>query len=157
MDERIVKEIVELLTLKKYKISFCESCTGGMLVSTLVGIPGASNILEESYVAYSESAKCKLLGVSKDTLEKYSVYSQEVAIEMAQGLKKVTNSNVNISITGHAGGENNPENGVAYSTIIINDLLYNKKIIVTGSRNEVREKFTENVFKYLLELLKNME
>lgn len=156
MNEKVLKEIVEILKNKKYKISFCESCTGGMLVSTLVSIPGVSNVLEESYVTYSENAKKKILGVSEKTISEYTVYSKEVALEMAKGLKKNTNSNINISITGHAGGDENKDNGVAYSTIIIDDSIYNKKIKVTGNRNEIREKFTENIYNWLLELLKNM-
>ena len=156
MDELVLKEIIEILKIKKYKISFCESCTGGMLVSTLVSISGTSNVLEESYVTYSEDAKKKILGVNEKTIEKYTVYSKEVSKEMALGLKKISSSDVNISITGHAGGDENKDNGVAYFTIIIGDNIYENKIRVDGNRDEVRKKFTENVFKTLHKLLKNM-
>lgn len=153
MNQEILNAIVKKLIEKKYKISFCESCTGGLLVSMLVSVSGASKVLEESYVTYSEVAKKKILGVKDTTLKEYTVYSQGVAVEMAKGLYQITNSNVCISITGHAGGDENSENGVAYSSIIINNVLYNKKIIVSGTRNEVREKFCEKIFEWLTGLL----
>ncbi|MCL4153786.1 UNVERIFIED_CONTAM: hypothetical protein GTU68_037197 [Idotea baltica] len=77
--------------------------TGGKLASTLVSIPGASAYFKGSIVSYSEETKIKLLGVSKETIDKYSVVSNAVALEMARGVKEKLAVNYAISITGNAG------------------------------------------------------
>ena len=69
MNKNIIEQVSNKLKNKQLKISFCESCTGGALVSTLVDIPGASSILEESYVTYSENAKQKIVGVKENTIK----------------------------------------------------------------------------------------
>lgn len=105
MENTVEKTLVELLLKNNMTISFAESCTGGMLASTLINVSGSSNVINESYVTYSEEAKMRILGVSKETLNKYTVYSSEVAEEMAEGLKKVTHANVCASVTGKAEDE----------------------------------------------------
>ena len=102
MENTVEKTLVELLLKNNMTISFAESCTGGMLASTLINVSGSSNVINESYVTYSEEAKMRILGVSKETLNKYTVYSSEVAEEMAEGLKKVTHANVGAAVTGKA-------------------------------------------------------
>lgn len=88
----IENKLVEKLKEKKFKISFAESCTGGLLASSIINVSGSSSVIEESYITYSENAKMKLLDVKNETLNKYTVYSKEVALEMAKGLKNRTNS-----------------------------------------------------------------
>ena len=138
----IENKLVNKLKEKKYKISFAESCTGGMLASTIINVSGSSNIIEESYITYSENAKMKILGVKKETLEKYTVYSKEVALEMAEGLKKISNSNICISVTGIA-----ESNSVCkcYYCIIINDEIIVKEYKTNGNRNEVRTNYTNQI------------
>lgn len=142
----IVKEVSLKLQEKKLKISFAESCTGGALVSALVSIPGASNILEESYVTYSEESKKKLLNVKDETLKKHTVYSQEVAYEMCEGLYELTHSDVCVSITGHAGGSECIDNGIAYICIRYKFDYYGFTIEEKGTREETRTKFVTTVF-----------
>ena len=96
------QKIVDLLKAKNMKVSFAESCTGGLLAATLINASGASKVLDESYVTYSENAKQKILGVKKSTIDKFTVYSKEVALEMAEGLKNVTNADFCVSVTGIA-------------------------------------------------------
>lgn len=141
-------EIIKILTTKKWKISFAESCTGGLLVATLVNGSGASAVLSESYVTYSEVAKIKILGVKKETIDKYSVYSKEVAMEMALGLKQITNSEICVSITGEA--ESNKKDCKCYYTIICNDEITTKMASFKGSRNEVRIQQVERIFEEIL-------
>ena len=119
MENTVEKTLVELLLKNNMTISFAESCTGGMLASTLINVSGSSNVINESYVTYSEEAKMRILGVSKETLNKYTVYSSEVAEEMAEGLKKVTHANVCASVTGKA----EDESGICKCDycIIVND------------------------------------
>lgn len=148
------KQIVDKLTSLKWQISFAESCTGGLLAATLVNASGASNVLSESYVTYSEEAKQKILNVRKETLSKYTVYSAEVALEMAEGLQNKTKANVCISVTGEAETSNPYENSCkCYFAILINEEKFVSDVSFTGSRNEVRTKQTNYILRCLLERL----
>ncbi len=146
------KQIVEKLKACGYHISFAESCTGGLLASTIINVSGASNVIEESYITYSNRVKMKVLGVKKETLDTYTVYSLETSLEMAKGLKEKTNSEVCISVTGETeSSEGNP--CAYYFTIIINDDVYQEKGECTGSRNEIRIKQVKHILTKLLSLL----
>ncbi|MCM1371085.1 MAG: nicotinamide-nucleotide amidohydrolase family protein [Clostridium sp.] len=94
-----MKEVIEKLTSKNCTISTMESCTGGALVSEITDIEGASEVLKYSAVTYSNEYKIKM-GVSSVVIDKYSVYSKETAIEMAQNISKFANSDYGIGITG---------------------------------------------------------
>lgn len=94
-----MKEIIEKLKELNKTISTMESCTGGYIVNAITNIPGASYVLKYSAVTYSNDFKIKM-GVEKETIDKYSVYSQEVADEMSYKISKYSNSNYGIGITG---------------------------------------------------------
>ncbi len=94
-----MKEIVEYLIKNKKTISTMESCTGGGLVNEITNIPGASEVLKFSAVTYSNEYKIKM-GVNKEIIDKYTVYSMEVANEMSKVISLFTNSNYGIGITG---------------------------------------------------------
>ena len=146
----IENKLVEKLKEKKYKISFAESCTGGLLASTIINVSGSSSVIEESYITYSEDAKMKLLDVKKETLDKYTVYSKEVALEMAKGLKEKTKSNVCVSVTGIADSEDDCK---CYYCIIIQDKTYVKEYITKGARNEVRTNYTKQILEEIYTFL----
>ena len=95
--------LVEKLMAKGYKISFAESCTGGMLASTIVDVPNASSVLDMSFVTYSNESKIELLGVSENLIKEYGVVSEEVALKMAYGVSKKANAQVGVGISGIAG------------------------------------------------------
>ena len=92
-----------MLMEKGLTLSAAESCTGGLFAKTMTDIPGISEIFDRSLVTYSNEAKMQELGVSAETLEKYGAVSSETAIEMAEGLFRVTGSDICISVTGIAG------------------------------------------------------
>lgn len=146
----IENKLVEKLKEKKYKISFAESCTGGLLASTIINVSGSSSVIEESYITYSENAKMKLLDVKKETLNEYTVYSKEVALEMAKGLKNKTNSNVCVSVTGIAESDN--ECRCHYCIIIENEIII-KEYTTFGSRNEVRLNYTKHILEEIYSFL----
>lgn len=152
MENTVEKTLVELLLKNNMTISFAESCTGGMLASTLINVSGSSNVINESYVTYSEKAKMKILGVSKETLNKYTVYSSEVAEEMAEGLKKVTHANVCASVTGKA----EDESGICKCDycIIVNDSKVLENVSFQGSRNQVRTMQTKHIMNRIIEILR---
>ena len=95
--------LVKLLRDKGLKIATAESCTGGLIAGAITAHGGASDVFETGVVTYSESEKMRVLGVKKETLEKYTVYSKQVAVEMAEGLHKFCGADVCVSITGVAG------------------------------------------------------
>ena len=152
MENTVEKTLVELLLKNNMTISFAESCTGGMLASTLINVSGSSNVINESYVTYSEEAKMRILGVSKETLNKYTVYSSEVAEEMAEGLKKVTHANVCASVTGKA----EDESGICKCDycIIVNDSKVLENVSFHGSRNQVRTMQTKHIMNRIIEILR---
>lgn len=84
-------------------ISCCESCTGGLFAAALTGVPGISSVFDRGLVTYTERAKMEELGVRKETLAAHTVYSAEVAREMAEGLYRKTGSDICVSVTGIAG------------------------------------------------------
>jgi len=98
-----MKSLVRLLTKKKLKISFAESCTGGQLASTITSISGASKIFNLGLVTYSNQAKIKVLKVNKNIIKKYGAVSYECCYAMANNLSKISKANINVSITGIAG------------------------------------------------------
>ena len=84
-EEPIEKKITRILIHRKMTVTAAESCTGGLVAGTLVNADGISEVFKESYVTYSNEAKHKLLGVKKETLEKYGAVSRQTAAEMAEG------------------------------------------------------------------------
>ena len=98
-----MKSLVKLLTKKKLKISFAESCTGGLLASSITSIKGASKIFNLGLVTYSNQAKIKFLKVNKNIIRKYGAVSYECCLAMVNNLSKISKANINISITGIAG------------------------------------------------------
>ena len=97
------KKIINLLTKKKFKISFAESCTGGLLSSSITSISGASKIFSIGLITYSNQSKIKILKVPKKIITKYGAVSKECCLSMVKNLSKISKSNISVSITGVAG------------------------------------------------------
>ena len=98
-----MKSLIKILSKKKLKISFAESCTGGLLASAVTSISGASKVFNLGLVTYSNQAKIKLLKVNKDIIQKYGAVSYECCLAMVNNLSKISKANINVSITGIAG------------------------------------------------------
>ena len=97
------KKIVSLLKKKKLKISFAESCTGGLLSSAVASISGSSKVFNLGLVTYSNQSKTNLLRFPKKTIKKYGAVSQQVCLAMLKKLSKISKTNISVSITGVAG------------------------------------------------------
>lgn len=152
------KLIVNKLHKNSLTISFAESCTGGMLASTIVNVSGSSSVFHESYVTYSEDAKKKILKVLDSTLKKHTVYSPEVAEEMVIGLYNKVGANICVSITGRAGGDEYSEGDGTYDfAILINigdyEYMHLEHAVLNGVRNDVRKMQVTYIFWKLLRLL----
>lgn len=147
-DNLEIEEIVsKLLVEKKLTISIAESCTGGLISSTLINYPGISSVFIEGCITYSNESKINRLKVSADTLDKYGAVSEEIAKEMAEGIAKNLNTNVSISTTGIAGpggGTTYKPVGLVYIGIYINGKTTVKKYILNGNRQDIRFKATKN-------------
>ena len=95
--------LIKKLVKKKLKISFAESCTGGMLSSAITSISGASKVFNIGFITYSNQAKIKFLKVNKNIIKKYGAVSHECCFAMVNNLSKISKANINVSITGIAG------------------------------------------------------
>ena len=98
-----MKSLIKLLNKKKLKISFAESCTGGLLATKITSINGASKIFNLGLITYSNQAKIKILKVNKNIIKRYGAVSHECCFAMVNNLSKISKANINISITGIAG------------------------------------------------------
>ena len=98
-----MKSLIKLLIKKKIKVSFAESCTGGLLASTVTSINGASKVFNLGLITYSNQSKIKVLKVNKNIIKKYGAVSFECCKSMVNNLAKISKANINISITGIAG------------------------------------------------------
>ena len=99
----LAKKIITILKRKKLKIAFAESCTGGLLASTITSINGASKVFNLGLVTYSNQAKIKILKVNKNIIKKYGAVSHECCSAMVKNLSRISRANINVSITGIAG------------------------------------------------------
>ena len=98
-----MKSLVKILNKKKIRISFAESCTGGLLSSSITSISGASKVFNLGLITYSNQAKINVLKVNKNIIKKYGAVSHECCLAMVNNLSKISKANVNVSITGIAG------------------------------------------------------
>jgi len=150
-----MKEIVEKLIELNKTISTMESCTGGSLAGAITNIPGASEIFKFGAVTYSNEFKIKM-GVNKEVIDEYSVYSENTANEMSKNINDFTNSNYGIGITGKLNRQdvNNTrgENNVVYISIYDrdNNCYYNRKVtVIYETREENKQYVIDNVIELL--------
>mgnify|MGYP001301852315 FL=1 len=134
-----MNSLIKKLNKKKLKISFAESCTGGLLANTITSISGASKVFNMGFITYSNQAKIKILKISKNIIIKYGAVSPECCKAMVVNLSKISKANINVSITGIAGpngGTKKKPVGLVYigikkgnKIIIIKNLFKTKKRI----------------------------
>ena len=99
----LAKKIITILNKKKLKLSVTESCTGGLLASSITSISGASKVFNLGLVTYSNQAKINILKVNKNIIKKYGAVSHECCSAMVKNLSKISKASINVSITGIAG------------------------------------------------------
>ena len=100
---KISLKVVKFLNKKRLKISLAESCTGGLLSSTITSISGSSKVFTVGLVTYSNQAKINILGVPKRIIKKHGAVSYETCLSMVKNLNKISKTNISVSITGVAG------------------------------------------------------
>ena len=148
-------EVAELLEQKKLHVTTAESCTGGLIAGSLVNVPGISKWFGEGYVTYSNEAKEKLLGVSRETLTTCGAVSAETAGEMARGAADAAGADVAVAVTGIAGPDGGTAEkpvGLVYMGCFCKGELCVEKHIFAGDRAQVRAQSVQTA----LQLLKSM-
>ena len=131
----LAKKIVKILIKKKLKISFAESCTGGLLSSVITSVSGSSKVFTLGFVVYSNQSKTKILKVPKNIIKKYGSVSEQVCLTMVKNLSKISKTNISVSITGIAG----PRGGTKKKPV---GLVYLS--IKKGNRTEVKKYLFKN-------------
>ena len=137
-----MKYLIKILARKKLKISFAESCTGGMLASKITSINGASKVFNLGFITYSNQAKIKILKVNKNIIKKYGAVSAECCKAMVVNLSKISKANINVSITGIAGpngGTKKKPVGLVYIGVKkANKIIISKNLFKSKSRTSIQ-------------------
>ena len=141
-NETLEEAVVRLLAKYELTVTTAESCTGGMIASKIVNVPGASDVFDEGFITYSNKAKRKILDVSKNTLKKYGAVSEQTVREMAIGAVFAADADASIAVTGIAGPDGGSEEkpvGLVYIGCCIKDEVTVKECHFHGTRMEIRE------------------
>ncbi|MFH0948334.1 MAG: competence/damage-inducible protein A [Elusimicrobiota bacterium] len=143
-DNQMLESVVGELFLKKRKtLSVAESCTGGLVSHRLTNVDGSSMFFMEGVVTYSDNSKKRILGVKDESLNKYGAVSGEVAIEMADGIKKISGTNYGLSTTGIAGpkpSSTGKPSGLIFIALATDGETKVQQFNFTGSRAEIKDK-----------------
>lgn len=156
-NSQLEENVVALLKGLGYTVATAESCTGGLLASTLINCSGISSVLSESIVTYSNAAKIKYLDVKEETLKQYGAVSEQTAKEMALGIKEQAQSTVGLATTGIAGPEGGTPTkpiGTVYIGLAIGEACYSYHLRLDGTRQEIRQKTVKHILYQLYKHLK---
>lgn len=149
--------LITKLKEKNYRICCAESCTGGMLSSALVGVSGASDVLDMGFITYANEAKIKLLGVDENTILQYGVVSEPVTAQMATGAAKAAECQVGVGISGIAGPggatPTKPVGTVCFGFYIDGKVVTKTMHFEDRGRQQVRESAVQYAIDTLIELI----
>ena len=141
------RNIIKKLSKKKLKISFAESCTGGLLSSVITSVSGSSKVFNLGLVTYSNQSKIKVLKVSKKIIRKYGAVSEQVCKTMAKNVSKIGKTNMSVSVTGIAGpngGTRKKPVGLVYVGIKKGNKISIKKYLFKNKGRSYIQKATVN-------------
>lgn len=158
LNTKTEQTIARIMFKNSMTISVAESCTGGLVSSRLTDIPGSSVYIKENYVTYSNEAKTKILGVTSKTLEQHGAVSEKCALEMVEGLHKLTGCDVNIITTGIAGPGGATQNknvGLLYVAVKNKQFTKVKRFELNPNykRKTMKFLFSQKALNFLLEFL----
>lgn len=152
-DNMNLEEVAAKLLMKSgMTLALAESCTGGLIAARFTEIPGISAVFDRAMVTYSNRSKVEALGVKQETLDQYGAVSEQTAIEMAEGIRRVSSTDMGISVTGIAGPDGgSPEKrvGTVYIAMAHKNGIEAKKLELWGSRNRIRNVSCLHVFDML--------
>ena len=154
----LARQLIDKCRENNYKLAVAESCTGGLISSVITSIPGSSDIFDCGFITYSNNSKKKILNVSENHLNLFGAVSEEVVVEMINGLRKKTDSDIFLAISGIAGPGggtiNKPEGLVWLSYALKNNIVKTSKLEFGPiGRDLVRKKSTIHSLNLLLSLI----
>ena len=158
--ERLPDMVGQMLCAKGYTISCAESCTGGLLTSTLTDVPGSSAYVLGSVVSYSNDVKSRILHVAEETLAAHGAVSPETARAMAEGVRDLMQTDVGVGITGIAGpGGGSPEKPVGLVYIAVSTLGKTsvEKNVFSGVRAEIKRAAVNKALAMVQEMIREMD
>ncbi|MCD8005882.1 MAG: CinA family protein [Oscillospiraceae bacterium] len=132
--DKVARDVVQYYIANKLHIAMAESCTGGMLASSITSVSGASEMFECGLVTYSERIKSELLGIPIEVIKEYGVVSEEVALAMARGVLDKSGADVGIGITGIAGptgGTDKQPVGTIYVSVVTREKEITENLALT--------------------------
>ncbi len=152
------REVAHLLTKKGLSIATAESCTGGLIAHRLTNVPGSSSYLQGGVITYSNETKIEILGVDSNLIEKKGAVCQEVAEEMAKGVREYMKTDIGLAVTGIAGPgggiEGKPVGTVHYAIDMGKNQVHTEKLSLQGNRKGIKDQTSEFVLRKLVELIK---
>ena len=152
-----MKNLVKILTKKRLKIAFAESCTGGMLASEITSVSGASKVFGIGLVTYSNQAKITVLKVNKNIIQKHGAVSPQCCEAMVKNLSKISKAQINVSITGIAGpngGTKKKPVGLVYIGVKKNNKIFiTKNLFKEKSRKAIQKSTIRRTFKIIKSLV----
>ena len=153
-----MQTLIKLLTKKKLKISFAESCSGGLLASSITSISGASKVFNLGLVTYSNQAKINILKVNENIIKKYGAVSHECCSAMVKNLSRISRANINVSITGIAGpkgGTKQKPVGLVYIGVKKGDKIQiNKCLFKSKKRSSIQRATVKKALNLILRIAK---
>jgi nicotinamide-nucleotide amidase len=155
--KNLANKLVKKLIQKKLKISFAESCTGGMLSSTITSVSGSSRVFNLGLVTYSNKAKIEILKVPKKVISKYGAVSIECCLSMVKNLSKISKANISVSITGVAG----PKGGTKLKPVGLvyvgikkgNKIIVQKNLFTNKNRISIQKATINNTLKIINKII----
>ena len=152
------KKLIKFLKKKKLKISFAESCTGGLMSSVITSNDGSSSIFKLALITYSNESKIKILKVPKKIIKKYGAVSVQCCMSMVNNLSKISNSQINVSVTGIAGpkgGSKDKPVGLVFIGLKFKKKMFvNKYLFQNKSRVNFQKAVVNTVIKIVLSIIK---
>ncbi|RLL45383.1 competence/damage-inducible protein A [Oceanobacillus piezotolerans] len=158
-DDTLEQQVIQLLKEKQLTIAAAESLTGGMFASKLISVSGASNVVQGGIVSYHANVKQKVLGVSKETIEKEGTVSKACASEMAAKVREKLDADIGISFTGVAGPNEEEGNPVGTVYIALHTISGKKQVFhyeFMGDRSTIRHRATLKGLEILFQYLKTV-
>jgi len=156
--KKLSQKLVKLLSAKRLRISFAESCTGGLLASSITSISGSSKVFTLGLVTYSNQAKINILKVPKRLIIKHGAVSYETCLSMVKNLNKISKTNISVSITGVAGpkgGSRQKPVGLVYIGIKKgNKTLVKKYLFKNKKRNSIQRNSVHKALNLVLSFTK---
>ena len=153
----LAKKLVKKLIQKKLKISFVESCTGGMLSSAITSVSGSSKVFNLGLVTYSNKIKINILKVPKKIINKFGAVSYECCLSMVKNLSKISKTNISVSITGiagPAGGTKLKPIGLVYVGIKKgNKIIVQKNLFTNKNRISIQKATINNTLKIINKII----